>query len=242
MKHAVHKFKAHYIVCGAGNTGLHIIEELVATNREFVVIESSLSAIARVHRQFPKAVVIEGDAGSDDVLFDAGIEKAAGLVSVLHSDKDNLFEVVCSRRLNSDLRIISKIVDMVNKHNFIAAGANSVVSPSSIGAARLSSELLRPNVVTYMDDMMKDHRNVRVEEIRIPENSWVIGKKLTDLQIGKRLGIQVIAVRDANKTDIDYSPTGDYECAEGSVLIITATPDKVVSLSQFVSEKRGSDR
>ncbi len=242
MKHAIQKFKAHYVVCGAGSTGVYLIEELVATNREFVVIEQNSSAIAALEKRYPKALVIQGDATTDDCLFHAGIEKAVGLACTLDSDYANLFLTVAVHRLNSNLRIISKVVDVSHKANFISAGASSVVSPSLIGGARMSSELLRPNVVTYMDDMLRDRRNVRVEEILVPENSWVIGRKLSDLQINKRLGIQIIAVREPNQREIEYSPSGEYECREGSILIITATPDKVESLAQFVSEKRGGDR
>lgn len=238
MKRLVRQLNNHSIVCGAGRTGIHIIEELASTNREFVVIERNPEVVARVEKRFPKVAVICGDVDEDSVLFEAGIDKATGLAASLSSDKDNLFLIVSVHKLNPNCRIVSKITEPANKGKFLAAGASSVVSPTLIGGQRISAELVRPNVVAYLEDMQGDRRNVRVEEVRIPEDSWVIGKPLADLQISKRLGVQIIAVRELNKPEIDYSPNGDHVCSAGSVLIITATPDKVAALAQFVSEKR----
>ena len=59
----------------------------------------------------------------------------------------------------------------------IRAGADSIVPPQFIGALRLVSEMVRPKVVGFLDNMLRDKKNMRIEEIKIPKNSWTIGKK-----------------------------------------------------------------
>lgn len=73
----------HFIVCGIGSTGVHCVNELLSTGRPFVAIdhnEPKLRHLADTHRDF---LYLVGSAESDEILKQAGVERAAGLIACL---------------------------------------------------------------------------------------------------------------------------------------------------------------
>ena len=58
---------------------------------------------------------IEGDPADEDTLRDAGIMRAAGLVSAMESDRENVLVTLTARQTNPIMRIVSMLTRMVNK-------------------------------------------------------------------------------------------------------------------------------
>ena len=87
MEKKIKELKDHYIICGYGRMGKIICRELMEKDLKFVVIEKKPAL-------FPDKediLIVKGDATRDEVLKEAGIEKAKGLISVLPTDAENLF-------------------------------------------------------------------------------------------------------------------------------------------------------
>lgn len=106
MEKNIQRLSDHYIICGGGRSGQYILDELLKTKRDCVVIEKDpVKARILSEKSIP---VIEGDATEDSILISAGIDRAQGLASALPTDKDNLFTVITARGLNPKLRIVSK--------------------------------------------------------------------------------------------------------------------------------------
>ncbi len=106
MTKLIAMLEKHFIVCGAGETSRYIINELAAARRPFVIVEHDRSRIDRLCEEFPSVPFVEGDAHDDEVLLEAGIERAAGLIAALPDDKDNLFVTVTAKQLNPGVRIV----------------------------------------------------------------------------------------------------------------------------------------
>jgi voltage-gated potassium channel len=172
MKKEIEKLENHYIVCGAGKTGYHIIEELKKLKYKIVVVDLSPQSIEDV-------LWIQKDATRDETLLEAGIKKARGLATALSSDKENLFVVLTARNLNPSLRIVTKCQDVENELKMKMAGADAVVSPNRIGGLRIASQLVLPTVVSFLDKMLYvEEKTLRVEEAKVNKGSSYVGKKL----------------------------------------------------------------
>ena len=137
MTKQIKRIANHYIVCGSGNNGHYVIEELVRTKRKVVVVEKDRHKVNELLNR--GIATIEGDAASDEVLREAGIERAHGLVTTLPEDKDNLFVVITARGLSAKVRIVAKIDDVQVREKFLRSGADSAVSASAIGVLRMAS-------------------------------------------------------------------------------------------------------
>ncbi len=235
MESSIQKLRNHYIVCGAGKTGIHIINELHETKRPFVVIENDPIRLTNIQNKYEEALLISGDASKNENLIAAGIEHAAGLVSVLRTDQDNMFVVISARQLNKTLRIITKNVDPEAQEKFLAAGANAVISPNTIGGLRMASVMIRPATVSFLDQMLRDKSlRIRVEEITVSQNFSGCHKPLKDSQIREKTNLLVVALQKPGTTTFVYNPTGAEILEPGVILVVIGGVEAIDVLRKFV--------
>ena len=90
MNRLIDAMSGHYIVCGVGQAGLAVLQELTATRRPVVVIEGDESNAERLEADYPDVPLLRGDFTDDGVLLRAGVARAAGIVLCVDSDKDSL--------------------------------------------------------------------------------------------------------------------------------------------------------
>lgn len=236
MSKEISDLSGHYIVCGAGNTGGPLIEELVTTGREVIVVDTDRERLDELHDRVGVKYV-EGDCLDDDDLIAAGIQRAAGIFAILPEDKDNLFVTVTARGLNSRLRIVSKAIDPKMSTKLVRSGANAVVSPNTIGGLRMASEMVRPSVVKFLDRMLRGKVPHRIEEIQIQEGSELDGKTLREAHIHKRTGLLIIAVMYLGSEDVIYNPSGDVVIDSKTVLVTCGSPDQLAEVHKMSHAK-----
>ncbi len=228
MIKSINKLNQHYILCGSGETGIHILREFLETERPLVVIEANPHRLEVLQQEIinDHFYWLEVDATTDEILLLAGIERAAGLISCVSEDKENLLITLYARQLNDKLRIVarckeSKMLDKLRK-----SGADAVISPNLIGGMRMASEMVRPAVVNFLDIMLRDKdKNLRIEEIDIPHNSRANGKKLGDLDFWSHAGLFPIAIQDKNGKWI-YNPTPHATLEAGSTIVIIGNSEQ----------------
>jgi len=236
MEKALAKLHAHVIVCGAGETGKHVVEELLKTQTPCVVIEQDLARLKHLER-FGGMPVIEGDATDGVVLSRARIDIARGLITTLPSDKDNLFVILTARELNPTLRIVSRVIEDDSHAKLRKAGADAVVSSNQIGGLRLASELIRPHVVSFLDTMLRDpHRVLRIEEAEVMQGSPVVGKTLDELDLVSRVGLVVMAKRRGAKGEFVYNPKASTPLDAGDFLIVCGEPAQLETLRDILAK------
>jgi voltage-gated potassium channel len=237
MRNQIAKLSKHIVVAGAGSTGKHVIEELVATQASFVVIDRSNEHLHRISEELTggKMLYVHGDATEDHVLLEAGVDRARGVVAALTHDKDNLYVTLSARSLNAAARIVSKIVEDEAAPKIIKAGATTIVNPTLIGGRRMASELIRPEVNEFLDQMLRDKdKNLRLEEVVVPKGSPFVGMALKDTPIRRETRLLVVAVRGADRA-FAYNPDPDLVITEGTTLIVMGETESVVKLRTLVS-------
>lgn len=218
MEKAIERLTGHTIVCGAGKTGWYVAEEMRKMGHPFVMVDQDAESL----RQFPwpDLLWVQGDATREAVLEEAGIHRAAALVAVLHTDKDNLFIVLTARGLNARLRIITKGVEEESRDKLLRAGADSVVLEYFIGGLRIASEVMRPAVVTFLDIMLREQdRTLRIEEATIRPGAPLTGITVGVAAITQQTGLTLLAVRRPDQT-YRYNPEASTVLQEGDILIV----------------------
>ncbi|MFH1530032.1 MAG: NAD-binding protein [Pseudomonadota bacterium] len=219
MSKEIARFKNHFIVCGGGDTGLQIAYELRESRYAFVVVESNPERVEKLqHDGHP---YIMGDALEDEILLEAGVERAKGIAVALPSDKENLFVTLSARQLNPTLRIIAKGSDHSTDRKLKKAGADTVVSPAVLGGMRIASELVRPMATRFIDKMLRDPtETTRIEEIVIYEGSELSGKTIVSSKFRQRTGLQIVALLEPDSETYCYQPDVDKPLAPGTTLVV----------------------
>jgi voltage-gated potassium channel len=229
MDQRIAQLTHHVIVCGGGRTGKYIADEFYRTQTPFVLIEQD-EEVLRSALQIGDFPYLQGDATDDETLRLAGIERAKGLVAALGEDKDNVFITLSARALNPTLRVIARVNDDANASKLLKAGADEVVSPNRIGGLRMASIMIRPAVVTFLDEMLRvPGQTLRVDEAHIDQAPGLIGKTLGQADIGRRTGMLVMAIKSPD-SGYRFNPGANTVLKTGDILIVVGTREQIAAL------------
>ena len=230
MLQKIAKLEGHFIVCGAGRVGSNVVNELEVTGRPCVIIEPEIEAIHKYLEIHPGQLFLQGDATDDAVLIAAGLMRARGVFAVAHDDNDNLVISLSVKQLNPGLRVVARCHDLKNADKVRRAGADEIVSPDFTGGLRLVSAMVRPQVVNFLDDMLKSDDGLRMEEIILPDN--MESKHLSVLHPGGQ-DFVVLAVRQ-QQGKWAFNPHGRHPIHSGDVLMVMTTPNGRKQLEQLM--------
>ncbi len=224
MEKAIQKMKDHYIICGWSTVGMHVAEELEATHRPFIVGDWNQEIVDEINTDFKYGKALKGDCTDDDFLKKLNVEQAKGLFITTREDHQNIVICVTARQLNNKMRIVSHCKEPETQKKLHFVGADNVVSPSSIGGLRMASEMVRPAVTTFLDNMLRDrNQNLRIEDIIISEKYF--GKKIEDLPLKNLKVTLIMALRD--NEEWTFNPKPDHILNHGNVLVVMTTPEEL---------------
>lgn len=224
----------HYIICGYGRIGSRIARVLKGADLPLVIVEQEPGIIEEIDAA--GLPYVQGDAQNEEVLSQAGTERARALVCALSRDQDNVFVALVARDMNRDLFILSRTNQQQNIRKIYRAGADKVLSPYEIGADRMANAILRPNVDAFMDKLYKDEQEDHVfEEIKLGEDSPVAGKTLAEAHIRKEymvviVAIIIVAIINEEDQEMIFNPAGDHRLEDEDTLIVLGPPQNIMRL------------
>ncbi|NOZ25752.1 MAG: potassium channel protein [Nitrospirae bacterium] len=228
--------KDHFIVCGYGRMGKIICHELKAKNVPFVVVEKELPELDADE----ETVFVYGDATKDEILRQAGIEKAKGLISVLSTDAQNLYVVLSARELNPSLFIVARAGEEGSGQKLLRAGADRVVSPYHIGGLRIAHTVLKPAVVDFLEFATKSgNLELQMEEVPVEEGSAIAGKTIHEAGVGRELGVIVVAIKRKDG-DMKFNPVHNTRINAGDTLIAIGEIERLKSLETLARGRQSS--
>lgn len=217
MKQKIESLKDHYIVCGYGRMGKYICEGLKYFKHPFVVVENNQDLIESLDEE--GLLYLIGDASRDEILLQAGIKQAKGLVAVVATDAENVFTTLSAKQLNPEIFVVARAVEEETASKLHKAGADRVVKPYELGGNRMVQLLLRPGVSDFIDVIARKRgMDINLEEIEVSSNSTLVGVTLANSSIRSELDIMIVAI-SANGKDFIYNPTSSYEIKAGDRLI-----------------------
>lgn len=222
------KLKNHFIVCGGGRMALAICRELERSGRDFVILETNQDSPTFQLKKSESLnwLIIDRDALLEESLLEAGIERAAGLATVLPTDADNLFVVLSARKLNPALRIETRIAKESTREKMIQAGANKVISPYAVGGMQMARSLTQPDVDDFLEIVM-DRASYEFEmkiHVIVPGDE-VAGKTLRHSGFRKK-GYIAIGIRLKTGRMI-FAPSPDFKLEEGMEILLLGSEEEM---------------
>jgi Trk K+ transport system NAD-binding subunit len=195
------------LVIGAGKVGQAASQALKRKGLPVHAIDRTHVALASVADHVD--ATFDGDAADRTVLERAGILEARSVVLTTNDDAMNIYLAVFCRRLKPDLRIVSRITHARNLEAIHRAGADFVLSYTTLGVGAVMS-LLRGHPPVLLGE--------GVELFSLPVPSVLSGRPLRDSGIGSRTGLSVVAIRQG--TELTAPLTSETVLPRGAELLM----------------------
>jgi voltage-gated potassium channel len=220
MQEEIDRMTGHFIVCGVGRVGSNVAHELATTERLFVAIDESADAAALFRERYPAIPTLHDDSSDDEVLVRAGIRRAAGVFAITGDDGRNLLITLAAKHLNPKARVVARCHEVRNIEKLKRVGADAIVSPDFTGGMRIASSMLRPAVVSFLDEMLRSDDKLRVEEVQVPEGFRA--RPLAEATPQSR-DFVLLAVRIGGTWE--FNPPADFVVRAGHAVVVMAHPE-----------------
>jgi voltage-gated potassium channel len=234
MQARVDNLKGHTIICGFGRYGREVARHLKEQGQSFVVVEENLSKLDLP--EFEGILYVDGDATHDEVLKEAGIDRAVGLITSLNDDSDNLFIVLSAKELNPKLRIISSAHSKRSRQKLMRAGASNVILPEQIGGFYMATLISKPGAVEFFSYVTNElDSDIGFEELRydqLPEE--MRGKSIQNMKLREKSGVNVIGHRYGQGQYI-VNPGPGAVLKPGESFITVGSQPQILALRQYIN-------
>ncbi len=208
------------LVIGCGRVGRAAIQHLNERRIPYRAIDQ------RAERAVDPEATIIGDATDRVVLERAGLMRAPSVLITTHDDDTNIFLTILCRRLRPDVQIISRVTRERNVSTMDRAGADCVLSYSSMGANAIANHLRHTNVL-----MLTEGLNL----VRVPIPTQLVGKTLAEAGVRSLTGCMVVAIHTAAGTEALPPPDRPLP-DEGDLLLVGDSE----SAARFLARYRGT--
>ena len=215
----VDSLNRHHVICGFGRVGRQVARDLSAAGQPFVIIDQDPD-----NRELAEEIgapFIDGSPADDDVLRQAGIERARSLVACMDSDADNIFTALTARELRSDLVIVARASVEDSESKLRRAGATRVISPYKTSGSALARLALSPQVVDARD-VTPDYR---MEEIEVADGCPGVGRTVDEVR-----GAAVIVTLRRAGGSLQPLPPGATAFEGGDVVVAMGPAEAMTHL------------
>ena len=199
-----------YIVIGLGLFGAEVARKLCQLGCEVLAMDVRNDLVQQVSGDVTHAVVADGQdkevlralgAGNFDCAIIAiGDDLAASVLTTMNLSELGVPYIVCKAHDETHRRVLEKL------------GVNRVVIPECEFGGKLARSLSSHNVLDYIE-LSEDYG---ILEVPAPK-SWV-GKTILELNVRAKLGVNIIAVKNGEKTNV--SPSANYKILAGDIMVV----------------------
>ncbi|RMF21153.1 MAG: potassium channel protein [Bacteroidetes bacterium] len=234
LQSKIRQLRDHVILCGYGRYGREVARHLDLHQIPYVVVENEHAVVEEMKEHEPHILTIEDDATHDEVLLEAGIQRARYLISALPDDTDNVFTVLTARQLNPRLKIISRASEERSVKKLRISGADHVIMPEQIGGFYMATLVNRPGAIEFFSIVTNEFQtDIDFEEFAI-ENlpPACCGKSIKELNIRKHTGANVVGYRTP-QGKYSVNPPPETVLEPGSSIIVLGSREQLERLRAF---------
>lgn len=208
------KAKKTYAVFGLGRYGTAVARALVENGMEVVAVDAEQKIVNNEAAYLP--VCKCADVTDPEVISRLGIGNIHTVIVCIASDLEASVMAVTLCKEAGVKTVIAKCANEMQRKILLRVGADQVVFPENESGTRLAQNLLSSGFI----DMISLSKDVSVIEIDV-KDEWC-GKNLIELNLRKKYGLNIVAIKKDEKVDVNINPEQPLE-AETTLIVIANT-------------------
>jgi voltage-gated potassium channel len=231
LERSLNQLRDHFIICGYGRIGTQIVAEFEVRKVPYAVIDQTEEAVERLRAE--GRLHIEGDASSEELLGQAGIERARGLICAVDSDERAVYIVLSARALNPKLYILARAGRPESIRRLELAGATRTISPYRMAGHLMAELAVRPAVVDVLDTLHHGESEIAVEEMIVSAGMAAVGKTIEETGLLDASAAKLLALRRRDGT-LYVDPRPELRLEEGDLLIALGSETQLLKSASLL--------
>lgn len=235
MERQIAKMKDHVIICGFGRYGKEAAEHFSHQEQPVVLVDLDEKAIGEGQSRNNFNYVI-GDATHDEVLEQAGLERAKALIAALPEDADNLYLVLTARQINKEVKIVSRANYTKSERKMKRAGADHVIRPNQLGGFFMATLVTRPDAVEFFTTLTNKggEEYAKFEEVIFDHLSPEMEHRtIVDLNIRQETGANVVGLKTPDGRYV-VNPSPETAIQAGMGIIVLGTSEQIHRFKSYM--------
>jgi len=249
----------HVIIVGFGLNGRNLAKVLKEAEIPYVILEMNSDTVREMRKKGEP--IHYGDGSSKEILHKMGIERARLLVVAISDPVSTRRIVSIARQANADVYIIVRTRYLIEVDDLKSLGADEVIPEEFETSIEIFSRVLHRysfprNAILDMIDKIRSNSytalrgvelprhklfekyewlpEIEIDGYRIPEDSHLNEKTIKELQIRKKTGITVIAVRRGKS--VHTNPEPDFRLKAEDFLLFTGDRESMNNALDYLKE------
>ncbi len=224
----INKAKKYILVCGFGKAGHILVDNLLKNGHRVLVIDPNPEVFHQA--ELHSVNIIKDDASDIDLLENIGLNANIKSVVVLTDDDTiNLSIILAVRSLNKKIQIIAKCNRHRTKEKFRIAGANELIMANDLLAQIAIGFIKTPIAFEAIDDILTDYKGAVINEVEVFENSYFIGKKLSDISF-ERFNLTFVGItKECDKANFIFNPNKENMIVDSKDFLVVIGYEKTIT-------------
>ena len=212
--------KKQYVVIGLGRFGSSIATTLYSLGNDVLVIDKNEDLVEDIAGKVTHAV--QADATDENTLKSLGIRNFdVAIISIGGDIQSSVMATLIVKELGVKY-IIAKGNGELHAKVLYKIGADRVVLPEKDMGVRVAHNMVSSNILDYIE-LSSDYSIIEIKALK----EWE-GKNLKDLNLRKKYGINVIAIK--NKGKVNLNPAADDKINKENVIVAIGSAEALTSL------------
>jgi len=220
----------YIIIIGGGKVGYYLAKKLIKAEHEVLLIEKDKKKCLVIADELGE-IVYQGDGCEIKTMRETGFERADYIVAVTGDDEDNLVVCQMAKQKFKVPHTIARVNNPKNEEIFKKLGIDETVSSTAIIYNLIEQEVEVPDTeITPLLSLREG--KVSVLELTIAKNAKVVGKKVSEIQLGNDCVLATL-VRKENSQEQIIFPRGNTILLPNDILVVVTNPQKEAKLQEM---------
>ena len=243
MLYQVARLNNHFIIFYQNNYTIELTKQFRANHIPFVVVDETKD-LEQLADKYSYQYYLQEDPQSTDAILKSHLSSAKGIITLSNNIAENIAIISSVRLYEKEIKRENPFLIMTYASSsddikkLKKLGADSVVSPAKLMAQRVSAISVRPDMQNILEEFLyKKDTPLDIEEIKVPDYSWIIFKKIKDIGLRDALNVSIIGVRDKEGKFLAI-PTGDTLITRDSTLLIVGSGKNISLAKRYIDKKQ----
>ncbi|HIO90579.1 MAG TPA: potassium channel protein [Campylobacterales bacterium] len=245
MLYNIARLKNHYVICNHNDFTIQLTRQFRENHIPFVVVDSNEN-LEEEAKKYNYPYYVNEEPHTEAAILKSHLSSAKGVITLSDNMADNIAVIASVRLYEQEIKRRRKYFIMANAvtHSDIIKlkklGADSVISPTKLMAQRMSAISQRPEMENILEKFLyKKDTLLDIEEVKIPSFSWLLFKKLKDINLPNYVKVHIVGIKESEEKE-QFIPMPDLNqiVTKGSKLMLIGSSESIKMARKVIGKKQ----